>query len=153
MFVPGSDHVRRLDKLGKSLDIKTLREKRHKLNIFVEHFGHLEIKELTVPMIIQFLMDDPHGGSWMNNFLTVAGNVFDEAPFFGVNNLVKPTFPRFKRNTVKKDIFTTEELKVLFDETLWQRLSQKMYEKQPQYDEGYLAVYLMFLCAMNFGLR
>ena len=54
MFIPESDHVRRLDKLGKSLDIKTLREKRHKLDIFVEQFGDLEIQELTVPMVIIF---------------------------------------------------------------------------------------------------
>ena len=54
MFIPESNHVRRLDKLGKSLDIKTLREKRHKLDIFVEQFGDLEIQELTVPMVIIF---------------------------------------------------------------------------------------------------
>lgn len=153
MFIPESEHVHRLEKLGRKLDFKTLREKRHKLDIFVERFGDLEIQELTVPMVIQFLMDDPHGGSWKNNFLTVVGNVYDEAPFFGVNNLVKPNFPKFTRNTVKKDIFTTEELNLLFNEALWQKLNQKMYEKQPQYDEGYTALYLMFLCAISFGLR
>ena len=82
MFIPESDHVRRLNKLGKSLDIKTLREKRQKLGIFVEKFGELELTELTVPMVIQFLIDDMHGGSWKNNFLTVVGNVYDEAPYF-----------------------------------------------------------------------
>lgn len=82
MFIPESDHVRRLDKLGKSLDFKTLREKRHKLDISVAEFGYLEITKLTVPMVIQFLMDDPHSGSWKNNFLTVVGNVYDETPFF-----------------------------------------------------------------------
>ena len=153
MFIPESDHVRRLNKLGKSLDIKTLREKRHKLDIFVQQFGELELKELTVPMVIQFLIDDTHGGSWKNNFLTVVGNVYDEAPYFGINNLVKPSFPKFKRHTVKKDIFTTEELNILFNEALWQRLNQKMYEKQPRYDDGYIALYLMFLCAISFGLR
>lgn len=153
MFIPESDHVRRLDKLGKSLDFKTLREKRHKLDIFVTEFGYLEITKLTVPMVIQFLMNDPHSGSWKNNFLTVVGNVYDEAPFFGVNNLVKPNFPKFTRQTVKKDIFTTEELNILFNEALWQRLNQKMYEKQPRYDDGYIALYLMFLCAISFGLR
>ena len=153
MFIPESDHVRRLDKLGKSLDFKTLREKRHKLDIFVTEFGYLEITKLTVPMVIQFLMNDPHSGSWKNNFLTVVGNVYDEAPFFGVNNLVKPNFPKFTRQTVKKDIFTTEELNALFNEALWQKLNQKMYEKQPQFDDGYIALYLMFLCAISFGLR
>lgn len=153
MYVPESDHVRRLEKLGKKPDIKTLREKRHKLEIFVNQFGDLEIKELTVPMVINFLMEDTHSGSWKNNFLTVVGNVYDEAPFYGVNNLIKPTFPKFTRQTVKKDIFTTEELNILFNEGLWQQLSKKMYEKQPQFDEGYISIYLMFLCAISFGLR
>ena len=82
MFIPESDHVRRLDKLGKSLDFITLREKRHKLDFSVAEFGYLEITKLTVPMVIQFLMDDPHSGNWKNNFLTVVGNVYDETPFF-----------------------------------------------------------------------
>lgn len=153
MFVPGSEHVRRLEKLGKELDFKTLREKRHKLDIFVKRFGDLAIHELTVPMVINFLMDDKRSGSWKNNFLTVVGNVYDEAPFFGINNLVKPSFPKFTRKTEKKDIFTTEELNTLFNEALWQKLCIKMYEKQPMYDEGYIAIYLMFLCAISFGLR
>ena len=154
MFVPGSDHVCRLEKLGKTLDIKTLKDKRHKLSILVKQFGHLLIQDLTVPMIINFLMEDTHGGSWKNNFLTVVGNVYDEAPFFGVNNLVKPTFPKFNRKTKqKKDILTTEELNALFNEALWERVCQKMYEKQPQYDEGYMDLYLLFLCAISFGLR
>lgn len=56
MYIPGSDHVTRLEKLGKELDIKTLKEKRHKLNMFVEEFGHLELKDLTVPMVINYLI-------------------------------------------------------------------------------------------------
>lgn len=39
MYVPGSDHVTRLEKLGKKLDIKTLKEKRFKLKLFVKEFG------------------------------------------------------------------------------------------------------------------
>ena len=70
-----------------------------------------------------------------------------------MNNLVKSNFPKFTRQTVKKDIFTTEELNALFNEALWQKLNQKMYEKEPQFDDGYIALYLMFLCAISFGLR
>lgn len=154
MFVPQSEHVLRLEKLGKKLDVKTLRDKRHLLDVFLEKFGSLELRELTIPMVVNYLMEDnKHSGSWKNNFLTVVCNVYDEAPFYGVNNIVKPTFPKFARNTVKKDILSTEELNRLFDESMWQRLGQKMYEKHPQFDEGYLSVYLMFLCAVSFGLR
>ncbi len=153
MFIPGSDHVHRLEKLGKELTLKTLKEKRYLLDVFVEQFGCLEINELTVPMVVNFLMNDTHKGSWKNNFITVVNNVYDEAPFFGVNNVVKPSFPKFARKSIKKDVFTTEELNRLFNEAMWQSLCQKMYQKRPQYDEGYTAIYLMFLCAISFGLR
>lgn len=122
MYISGSDHVNRLEKLGKKTDFKTLRDKRHLLELFIEEFGNYEIHEMTIPMIMNYLIQDEHSGSWKNNFLTVVGNVYDEAPFFGIQNITKPTFPKFARNTVKKDIFTTDELNTLFNESLWQNL-------------------------------
>lgn len=69
-------------------------------------------------MVMNFLMElgDSKSGSWKNNFLTVVGNVYEEAHFHGVNNVVKTNFPKFARNTKKADIFTTEELNRLFTE-------------------------------------
>lgn len=56
--------------LAKSHNLKTLKSKRFLLDIFIEQFGHLELKELTIPMVMKFLMTDNHSGSWKNNFLT-----------------------------------------------------------------------------------
>ena len=39
MYIPGECHIDRLQKLGKRFDIKTLKEKRRLLNLFVEQFG------------------------------------------------------------------------------------------------------------------
>ena len=52
MFVPGSEHLERLAKLGKELDIKTVASKRHQLDIFVAKFGELTLNELTDPMVM-----------------------------------------------------------------------------------------------------
>lgn len=153
MYVPGSEHIQRQEKLGKSHNLKTLKFKRHLLEIFLEQFGEFELKELTIPMIMDFLMKDSRSGSWKNNFLTIVGEVYAEAPFYGVPYTVRPSFPKFARKSRKKDIFTTDELNKLFDEDLWVKLNTQMYEKQPQYDEGYLSVYLLFLTSINCGLR
>lgn len=153
MYIPGGPHIERLAKLGRVYDLKTLKTKRNQLNVFLEKFGQMELKDLTVPEVVSFLAEDEHSGSWKNNLLTVIGEVYDEAPYTNAGYVQKITFPKFKRNTKKKDIFTTEELNILFNENLWKALSKQMYEKQPQFDEGYEAIYLMFLCAASCGLR
>ena len=55
MYIPGGQHMERMEKL--------------------------ELSKLTIPMIIDFLSEDYHSGSWKNNFLTVVSEVYAEAPF------------------------------------------------------------------------
>lgn len=153
MYIPGSSHMERMQKLGKTYSIETLKCKRGLLEIFLKEFGELELQQLTVPMVIDFLTKDPHSGSWKNNFLTVVGEVYAEAPFQGLPYIQAPQFPKFKRNSKKKDVFTTDELNLLFDRQLWIDMSNKRYSKHPQFDEGYESIYLMFLCSIECGLR
>ncbi len=153
MYVPGSSHMERMQKLGKTYSIETLKCKRGLLEIFLKEFGELELQQLTVPMVIDFLSKDPHSGSWKNNLLTVVGEVYAEAPFQGLPYIPAPQFPKFKRNSKKKDVFTTDELNLLFDRQLWIDMSNKRYSKHPQFDEGYESIYLMFLCIIECGLR
>ena len=127
MYIPGSSHMERMQKLGKTYTPETLRTKRFMLNIFVEWFGDRELSELTIPMVIDSLSEDKHSGSWKNNFLTVVSEVYAEAPFHGLAYIPVPQFPKFRRNSRKKDIFTTEELNILFDESLWMDMSRKHY--------------------------
>ena len=153
MYIPGSSHLERMEKLGKKYTLETLKCKRGLLDIFLAKFGDLELKDLTIPMVIDFLTEDPHSGSWKNNFLTVIGEVYAEAPFMGLPYIPAPQFPKFRRNSIKKDVFTTDELNILFDESLWINLSSTKYANHPQFDEGHKAIYLMFLCCIKCGLR
>ena len=98
MFVPGSSHIERNMKLGKKWDKATLRDKRFCLNIIIQQFGHLELKDLTIPMVTEYLINDKHSGSWKNNFITVIRDIYDEAPFQGVPFIPKPDFPSVIRN-------------------------------------------------------
>ena len=153
MYIPGSTHLERMKKLGKQYTYETLKCKRGLLDIFLAKFGDMELKDLTIPMVIDFLTEDPHSGSWKNNFLTVVGDVYAEAPFMGLPYIPAPQFPKFRRNSIKKDVFTTDELNILFDESLWINLSSTKYANHPQFDEGHKAIYLMFLCCIKCGLR
>ena len=153
MYIPGSSHLERMEKLGKQYTLETLKCKRGLLDMFLAKFGDLELKDLTIPMVIDFLTEDPHSGSWKNNFLTVVGEVYAEAPFMGLPYIPAPQFPKFRRNSIKKDVFTTDELNILFDESLWINLSSTKYANHPQFDEGHKAIYLMFLCCIKCGLR
>lgn len=153
MYIPNGPHMVRMEKLGKTYDLQTIKTKLHQLSIFVSQFGHLELQNLTVPMVIDYLGEDNHSGSWKNNFLTIVNEVYAEAPFCGCNYIVTPKFPTFRRNTPKKDIFNTEELNALFDENLWITMTKEKYVKTPQFNEDYRSIYLMFLCCAKCGLR
>lgn len=138
MFIPGSTHIERLEQHGKSITIETCMRHRRTINVIVEQFGNLELKDLTVTAVDNFLRaDTKHKGSWKNAFLETLNYVYKEAPFFGCTGIVKPPFPRFARNSKKADIFTTEELELLFDKTKWTN------------ERDYLAL----LCMVSFGLR
>lgn len=60
MYIPGSSHLERMEKLGKQYTLETLKCKRGLLDIFLAKFGDLELKDLTIPMVIDFLTEDPH---------------------------------------------------------------------------------------------
>ena len=153
MYFPGGPHLERMSKLGRTYDILTLKDKHNLLEIFLKEFGELELKDITIPLATDFLSSFNRSGSWKNNFLTVIRDIYAEAPFHGVPYIPCPAFPNFIRNSKKKDIFTKEEMKALFNESVWLQVSDKRYAKHPQFDEGHKAIYLMFLVAANCGLR
>lgn len=123
------------------------------LELFLENFGELELKDITIPMITEFLADINRSGGWKNNFLTVVREIYAEAPFHNLPYIPCPTFPNFIRNSKKKSLFTKDELKMLFNESLWIRFNEERYRKFPQFNEGHSSMYLMFLVIANCGLR
>lgn len=138
MFIPGSAHIERLEQHGKSITIETCQRHRRTINLIIKLFGEMELQNLTVTQVDDYLRKDTkHMGSWKNAFLETLAYIYKEAPFFGCAGIVKPPFPRFARNSKKADIFTTEELEVLFDKSKWSN------------ERDYLAL----LCMVSFGLR
>ena len=138
MFVLGSEHLKRLEQHGQMLTPETLLRHRSTLDLIVKLWGELQIKDITVMLVDNYLTrDEEHGGSWKNSFLETLGHLYKEAPYYGINDVIKPTFRRFKRNCKKADIFTTDELAMFFNTELWSN------ERD----------YLVFLCMASFGLR
>ena len=116
MFLPESDHVKRLSLLGKNLRPRTLQNHRIFLNQIVSVFGERNLQELTVQKVNGYLMQlSDKSGSWKNSFLETLGFVYKEAQWLTDENIIKPEFSRFSRNSKKADIFTKEELDRFFD--------------------------------------
>lgn len=138
MFIPGSNHIERLEKHGKKLQPETIRRHRTTLDKITEQFGNYELRDLTVVLVDDFLSNDKiHTGSWKNSFLETLSYVYKEAPFHGCTDVIKPVFHRFSRDSKKADIFTTEELNRFFDYNNWSNKRD----------------YLVLLCMASFGLR
>ena len=103
MFIPGSTHIERLEQHGKCITIETCMHHRRTINVIVEQFGNLELKDLTVTDVDNFLRaDTKHKESWKNAFLETLNYVYKEAPFFDCTGTVKPPSPCFARNSKKQ---------------------------------------------------
>lgn len=137
MFIPGSMHLLRLEQHGTVLAMETLSRHRKTTELIISLFGEMELKDLTVMMVDNFLTNNEHKATWKNSFLETLGHIYKEAPFYGCNGLVRPAFRRFKRNSKKADVFTTEELNQFFNPIYWDN------------ERDYLAL----LCMASFGLR
>lgn len=139
MFVPGGEHVERLNMLGKKMSSKTMMNYRRFISLIVERFGDIYLENLTIPMVNGYLMSlTDKSGSWKNSYLETLTHIYKEAPWHCNYTIVKPEFPRFARNSKKADIFTSEELVKFFDGGNWV--------------DG-LREYLLFLITASCGLR
>lgn len=109
MFIPNSDHMKRREQFGKTIKDNTLFVKRSYINLINEVFGNRKIFELTVPDIERYLLNDKHSASWKNNLLDVFNEVYEWAIWKGVK-IQKPEFNKFKRNSKRQSVLSTEEL-------------------------------------------
>lgn len=113
MYLPGSDHVKRREAMGKSVLSLTMRESRIYLEDIIERWGGFDIERVDVAAVAAYLLDVKRSGSWKKRYVTVFNEVFDEAVWHGVS-VQRPTFPHFVKKAQKKGVFTSEELKRLF---------------------------------------
>ena len=120
MFIPDSDHVKRLALMGKKLGVRTLENYRNYVQKISALFGDLFIEDLTIKMVNGYLMEvTDKSGSWKDGFLEALNYVYREAQWCSDKPIIKPDFPRFVRNSKKADIFTKEELEAFFDPANW----------------------------------
>ena len=139
MFLPESNHVQRINQMGKKIAPRTITNNRHFVELVVEQFGENYLEDLTIPMVNGYLMTiEDKSGSWKNSFIEAVNSIYKEAPWHCNYTITKPEFPRFARNSKKADIFTTEELASFFDGANW--------------SDG-LREYLLFLTIAKCGLR
>jgi hypothetical protein len=120
MFIPCSDHIKRLEMLGKKISPETMMQERHDIDLIVERFGKVSIDKLQVNDVTNYLMSlTDKSGSWKNSYIETLGQIYTEVPWHCNKTILKPDFPRFARNSKKADIFTTEELNALFTPEVW----------------------------------
>ncbi|MBR1723016.1 MAG: site-specific integrase, partial [Treponema sp.] len=141
MFLPESEHVRRLELLGKNLSEKTLNQKRQLLGKIVETFGEEELESVFIKDVVQHLlgMKEERSSSWKNRYLEVFKNLYDEYNWRMENSLPLPAFPRFSNSPRQADVFSSDELKRLFDKKIWRN------------EDEFLLFYITVSCGLRLG--
>ncbi len=140
MYLPASQHLRRLTMLGKKFADETLYQKRLQLDFMLKQFGDCDIRKLKPRDIELYLMkDEAHSGSWKNNIIDTFATVYDETMWKCDEQVKRPRFLRFSRNSRKTDIFTMQELDIILNPKVW-----KSYN-------DYLAFYLIASCGLRLG--
>ena len=77
MFLPESEHVKRLNLLGKKLSTRTLYNYRGFLKEITKAFGNYFIEDLTIPIVNGYLMNlSDKSGSWKNSFLEALNHIY-----------------------------------------------------------------------------
>lgn len=136
MYVPGSPHMERREQFGKTTSVKTILDGRNYVNLIIEKWGHLKITEIKTFQIQNYLLSLEKSGSWKNRYQGIFSEIFEEAGWYGIQ-VAKPSFTRFKRNTVKQTVLSTEEIKSFF---VRENFSSEMF-------------YVLFLTCLSGGLR
>ena len=113
MFLPGSDHIDRRRQLGKSISMETLLDARNYIEIIIKHWGEYPIRDIEPDAVIRHLFKVKRSGSWKNRYISIFKEIFKEAPWHGCKAAI-PAFTTFARNSKKADIFTSQELSILF---------------------------------------
>lgn len=139
MFFSGSLHMQRLEAFGKELDLKTIKQKRHIIDIICEKFGDYSIKKITVRDIETYLLKDTHSASWKNMYIDTFGSIFDETHWKCDTPVNRLPLKRFTRKSRKADILSKQEM------------SQILQVKNFSCMRDYLFFLTMALCGLRMG--
>jgi integrase len=111
-------------------------EGRAVMRSIVNQWGERSIALLKVEEILMYVSGLERSGSYKRNFMCKVKELYREACWYGCNIPV-PSFPSFKKNTRKADIFTEDELRSYFNPELYA-------------DQN---LYLFYLCCLTAALR
>ena len=136
MYIPGGDHVNRLNQLGRVFDIDTIKDARRYINKIIEEWGGRPLASIDPTEITTHLFNKERGGQWKNRYKKIFSEIYDEAKWQKLK-IPKPQFDRFAVRPKKADVFTTEELNRLF---IPENFFSEMF-------------YTMFLLCLSGGLR
>lgn len=138
MYFPESEHLKRLEKFGKTLSKETLVQKRQFINLIIKQFGNERIDTLHISEVENFLLsDNTHSGSWKNFYLETFCNIYDETIWKCEVPISRPKFQRFARNSKKPDVFSEKDLNRILD--------RKFYDSYKEW--------LLFCLTSSCGLR
>ena len=139
MYLPESQHLKRLESFGHKISEDTRSQKRQHIELIIQQWGERSINDLKVSEIEQYLLKDTHSGSWKNFYLETFGNIYDETIWKCESPVTKPRFQKFARNSKKADIFTIDELNKIFNVDLWENYQE------------YLLFYITATCGLRIG--
>lgn len=141
MYLPESEHIKRLESFGKKISEKTRLQKRQHIELIIKKWGDYSLKTLRVSDIEKYLLENHqhHSGSWKNFYLETFGNIYEETIWKCEFPIPKPHFQKFARNSKRCDIFTTDELNKIFKVELWDNY------------QDYLLFYLAATCGLRLG--
>ena len=141
MYLPNSEHVKRREAFGRSVVPETLKEARIYVDAIIEKWGDYDIRQIDTRAVGNYLIEMPRSGSWKKRYISILGEIFDEALWYGVK-VSRPIFPRFTKKAGNADIFSSEELRKLFN--------RDNFEGRKVDSD---TLHLFFLCCVFAGLR
>jgi integrase len=143
MFIPGGEHVNRLEQLGRVYDMITLLDARRFIKEIIKEWGDRPLASIDPTEVTIHLFKKERSGQWKNRYKKIFSEIYDEAKWQKLK-IPKPAFDSFAIKTKKPDVLTTAELNLLF-------IPENF--KLPRMEQGGDVFYTMFLLCLSGGLR
>ena len=109
MYIPGGNHVNRLNQLGRVLDITTIQDARRFIKKIIEEWGSRPLASIEPTELTTHLFNKARSGQWKNRYKKIFTEIYDEAKWQRLK-IPKPEFDHFAVRPRKADVFTTDEL-------------------------------------------
>jgi integrase len=143
MFIPGGDHVNRLEQLGRVYDISTLLDGRRFIKEIIKTWGDRPLASIDPTDVTTYLFSMKRSGQWKNRYRKIFSEIYDEAKWQKMK-IPKPVFDSFAVRPKKANTLTTEELNRLFVPENF---------RLPRMGHDGDVFYTMFLLCLSGGLR